>query len=172
MFPLYSSTGSLCQSNLKQDDMITVRMHWESETVNTMVKQWWMFWGRFAYNLGKFNLLHHLCSSCNEQWDTTNSTWIEHLILQWNILYPTCMSLGQCGYKNYVMCKAMWNCGKQRQWWCQWKQNIHSGLVWMHVYLLQSTCWSGLEWNLVQLHCNPFEHMLIEMNTCASKQVL
>ena len=59
-------------------------------------------------------------------------------------------------------------CGKQRQRWCQRKQNIHSGLVWMHVYLLQSMCWSGLEWNLVQLHYNPFEHMWIEMNTCAS----
>ena len=140
--------------------------------------QWWMFWGHFAYNLGKFNLLHHLCSSCNEQRDTANSTclynstWIERLILQWNILYPTCMSQGQCGYKNYVMCKAMWNCGKRRQRWCQRKQNIHFGLVWMHVHLLQSTCWSGLEWNLVQLHSNPFEHMWIEMNTCASKQGL
>ena len=124
--------------------------------------QRWMFWGRFAYNLGKFNLLHHLCSSCNKQRDTTNSpcmynlTWIECLILQWNILYPTCMSQGQCGYNNYVMCKAMWNCGKQRQRWCQRKQNIHSGLVWMHVYLLQSTCCSGLEWkfNCTTIHLN------------------
>ena len=33
-------------------------------------------------------------------------------------------------------------------------------------------CWSVMEWNLVQLHSNPLQHIWIEMNTCTSKQTL
>jgi hypothetical protein len=32
--------------------------------------------------------------------------------------------------------------------------------------------WNGMEWNLVQFHSNPLQHMWIEMNACASKQGL
>jgi hypothetical protein len=30
--------------------------------------------------------------------------------------------------------------------------------------------WSGMEWNLVQFHSNPLQHIWIEINTCTSKQ--
>ena len=39
-----------------------------------------------------------------------------------------------------------------------------SSLIHMH--------WSRMEWNLVQFHSNPLQHMWIEMNTCASKHGL
>ena len=85
------------------------------------------------------------CSSCNEQRDMTNSTfmynsaWSELLILQWTMM-P--------------------------------KEAKHSFRPCLDVCVSTSIhiCWSGLEWNLVQLHSNPFEHMWIEMSTCASKQ--
>jgi len=88
------------------------------------------------------------CSSCNEQWDTTNSTcmynstWIERLILQWNILYPTCMSQGQCGYKNYVMCKAMWKAKTTMMP----KEAKHSFWPCLDACISTSIhmCWSGL----------------------------